>query len=241
MTILIAAARAASMAASPWDWDEVQFLLGLRDYDVLFHRPHPPGFPLYIGAGKLMQAAGLSDFRALQALNLIAGTALFPAALFAFREMQFSVRTAVIAAILLVFMPNVWFFGGTAFSDVPALALTLLAIGLLLRGCRSNRAYVGGAVVLAITLGIRPQNLLIGAAPLLVGTWCCLRQRRRSAVALGAIGAVMIVGIAYGAAAAITGWPRYADAVEMHRQYTAAVDSGREPWNTTFDEFFLRP
>jgi hypothetical protein len=240
-TVLIAIGRALSMAASPWDWDEMQFLLALRDYDVLFHRPHPPGFPLYIGAAKLLQLLGLSDFHALQAWNLIGGSAIFPAALLAFREMRFPLRTAAIGASIVVFFPNLWFFGGTAFSDVPSLALALIAVALLFRGCRNGAAYVGGAIVLAAAAGVRPQNLLIGAAPLLIATWYCIRARRWPALAAGALGGFAVLAATYGAAASITGWARYFDAVEMHRRFIAIVDTGRVPLRATFDDFFFRP
>jgi hypothetical protein len=35
-------------------WDSAQFALALEHYNVVQHRPHPPGFPLYILWGKLL-------------------------------------------------------------------------------------------------------------------------------------------------------------------------------------------
>jgi hypothetical protein len=48
--VLFAATR------SHWldDWDSVNFAFGLDDFDVIKHWPHPPGYPVYIGAGKLV-------------------------------------------------------------------------------------------------------------------------------------------------------------------------------------------
>jgi len=37
-----------------YDHDSVQFALGLRDYDVYLHQPHPPGYFLYVHAAKLL-------------------------------------------------------------------------------------------------------------------------------------------------------------------------------------------
>ena len=34
------------------DIDSVNFALGIRDFDVAQHRPHPPGYPVYIGLAK---------------------------------------------------------------------------------------------------------------------------------------------------------------------------------------------
>src|SRR5512142_2512491 len=73
-----AATRFLAMARSLWDWDEALFCLGMRTYDVTSHHPHPPGFPVYIGAAKLLRLFIPSDFRSLQAVNLIAAVLLFP-------------------------------------------------------------------------------------------------------------------------------------------------------------------
>ncbi len=40
------------------DIDSVNFALGLRDFDVAAHRPHPPGYPAYIALGKVAVAIG---------------------------------------------------------------------------------------------------------------------------------------------------------------------------------------
>ena len=37
-------------------WDAVQYALGLVDFDVTRHQPHPPGSILYVGAGRLLLA-----------------------------------------------------------------------------------------------------------------------------------------------------------------------------------------
>jgi hypothetical protein len=36
------------------DWDSVNFAFGLDDFDVTKHWPHPPGYSVYIAAGKLV-------------------------------------------------------------------------------------------------------------------------------------------------------------------------------------------
>ena len=60
---LAALALAFALAHLPYlvstleDIDSVNFALGVRDFDVANHRPHPPGYPLYIALGKLGVAA----------------------------------------------------------------------------------------------------------------------------------------------------------------------------------------
>ena len=58
------------------DWDSVNFTFGLDDFDVTKHWPHPPGYPVYIAAGKLVysviadHAAALTLVSALSAASV---------------------------------------------------------------------------------------------------------------------------------------------------------------------------
>ncbi|MDQ3282974.1 MAG: hypothetical protein M3Q69_16355, partial [Acidobacteriota bacterium] len=135
-----AASRFLALARSLWDWDEALFVLGLRDYDITLHHPHPPGFPVYIAAAKLLQLAGVPDFRALQAINVLAGMLVFPAVYLFARQLRFRFTLSVIAGALFAFLPNVWFFGGGAFSDVPSIVLVLFAVTMLLRSAAPHPA-----------------------------------------------------------------------------------------------------
>src|SRR6185369_16121625 len=98
--ILCAASRFLALARSLWDWDETLFCLGMRSYDVTSHHPHPPGFPVYIALGHIAHLFTRSDFRALQAVNLIAGMLVFPAIFFLARELRLPFVTAAIAGAL---------------------------------------------------------------------------------------------------------------------------------------------
>src|SRR5206468_3554500 len=164
-------------------WDEGLFCLALRDYSVVFHHPHPPGFPLFVGAAKLLRLVVRDDFHALRAVNFIASLFVFSALYALGRALSFSFRTSVIAALIFSFLPNVWYWGGTAFSDVFALVLFLFGAALLLgwgrhrpqppdvssggesrsgetpdrRGRDARTPYFLGSVLFAGTLLVRPQ------------------------------------------------------------------------------------
>jgi len=79
----------------------------------------------------------------------------------------------------------------------------IIALALLLAGCRNQSAYLAGAIVLAISAGFRPQNLLIGFVPFVMAS---LFQMRRSiarvVVAIAAL--IAIVTISYLEAAYLT-------------------------------------
>jgi hypothetical protein len=242
-TALAAISRSFALARTPWDWDELLFMQALDRYDVAAHRPHPPGFPLYILAGKVVRKLGFGDFHALQALSLVAAILIVPAMFFLCRALQMRFTTSLAAALILAFLPNVWFYGGGALSDVPSMVLVIVAVALLLRG-----QLLLGVAVLGIAAGVRPQNLLIGAAPLLVAAGFSLRRERLKPVptllAAAAVVAV-IVGVSYGAAAWLTGWPRYLDAVREHGAYITSTDSFHSPsrpalWRV-FGYFLVRP
>lgn len=230
-TIATAATRLLAISKTLWDWDEALFVLALRDFDVTLHHPHPPGFPLYVLSAKLFALFGLPEFRALQAVNLIAAIAIVPVAYLLGRALRFNFATSLIAALFLAFFPNVWFYGGTAFSDVPSMVLAVLACALFLRGNA-----LAGAIVLGIAAGFRPQNLLVGALPLLLA-----RSRVRSIAIVASMTAVCYLG----AAQASGGWSKYAAAVAAHQRYIAATDSigaaGRPPLRTLIDDFFVWP
>ena len=239
----IAATRVYALSRSLWDWDEALFSVGVRSYDVTQHHPHPPGFPLFMLAAKTVHLIVHDEFRAVQAVTLLGAIGLFPALFFLARELRFPFAVAAGGAALYAFFPAVWLFGGTAFSDVPSTTLVLAACAFLLRGGRDGRAYVIGAILLAISVGFRSQNLLIGCAPALYATW---RRPLRPALATIAIAAVIVIASYAGAAYASGDPPRgYLASMANLRAYVHNVDSfmnpGREPLRQLLFNYFVHP
>jgi len=63
------------------EWDSVQFAMGIREFNLWKHQPHPPGYPLYIFLAWLpVRLIGWSPEFSLQFLSC-AGGALFVAAI----------------------------------------------------------------------------------------------------------------------------------------------------------------
>jgi len=244
--VIVLVIRIWGLARSPWDWDEILFSLAMRDYNVALHHPHPPGFPLFIGAAKLLRFAGLDDFRALQALNVIGAALLVPAMFLFCRELRFRFSTSLVAALVFAFFPNVWFFGETAFSDVPAVVLVVLACAFLLRGCRSSKALLLGAILLGVSAGFRPQNLVVGLIPAAIAAWHQLRAREAlQVIAAASLCAIIAVGSYWAAAVATGGWGPYLESLRNHQEYITRVDSFRSDIRPTLsrvsDDFFVRP
>src|SRR5947207_2863998 len=42
------------VSRSPFNWDAAQFVLGVHYFAMPMHQPHPPGYPLFIGLGKVL-------------------------------------------------------------------------------------------------------------------------------------------------------------------------------------------
>ena len=241
IALVCAATRFLALARSLWDWDEALFTMAMRDYDVTLHHPHPPGFPVYIAMARVVRLLVADDFRALQTVNIVAAMLVFPAVFLLARELRLRLTTAVSAGALFAFFPNVWFFGGGAFSDIPSIVLVLFAVTFLLRGVRDRKAYWVGTLLLALAVGIRPQNFLIGLVPGILAT----RKRRPWEILVALLIGIVVVGAAFGGAIEATGsLQEYLRMVREHSDYISRIDSFRSParpplWRI-FDRFFIK-
>ncbi len=147
----VAAGHLGMLPATLEDIDSVNFALGVRDFDPARHRPHPPGYPVYIALGKAATAvtraawpAGLPDrveARALAALSLMGAMALLwwlPRALTALsvggtnRTGQPALsRRALLATLVFAACPLTWYLTSRPMSDVPGLAAACAALACL--------------------------------------------------------------------------------------------------------------
>jgi len=192
--LLIAAAYLAahlpSLAPSLEDIDSINFALGLREFDVARHQPHPPGSPVYIAMGRALLAvvatvgSSLSE-TAAEALTLslwsavAAAVALVAAARIYQAAAPGDRGLSAWGLLLLAACPLYWLSGLRPMSDLPGLAAALVAQALLLEGRRDRRHLVTGAVVAGLAAGIRVQTALL-TMPLLA--LAIVRQRRQGVV-----------------------------------------------------------
>ncbi len=96
-------------------------------------------------------------------------------------------------------------------------------------------------MLLAIAIGIRPQNLLVGLFPAIYAT----RKRRPLEIVVALLIGIAVVGICFGGAIQATGsLPEYMRVVREHGDYISRVDSFHSPdrpalWRL-FDRFFIK-
>jgi hypothetical protein len=162
------------LAPSLEDIDSINFGLGLREFNVAKHQPHPPGYPLYIALGRLSLAAvtslwpsldlGSAEALALAIWSAFAGAVAIVAAAWFFQTLADCsghrvVATPFWATLLLATAPLFWVSGLRPMSDMPGLAAALVAQALMLRGDVHRRRLVEGALVAGLAAGIRSQTV----------------------------------------------------------------------------------
>lgn len=168
-----------------YNWDAVQFALALHEFDIAKHQPHPPGYLLYVGLGRLLNAS-LSD----PTLAYVALAMLFSAGstfvLYGLARRLYDRATAFVAASLLAVSPLFWFYGSVGLTYAgEAFAASVVAWFAYATLTGSVRHLYWGALALGLTGGVRPSVLLL-LLPLWLGCAALgIRSRRRLAIAGG--------------------------------------------------------
>lgn len=224
-SLAVGLTRFVPLSRTPWDWDEVLFCLAVGDYNVAAHQPHPAGFPLFILLGKIARFFADSDFHALQAVNVLVSLLVFPVMYAVARAFRLEFVPAYAAALVFSFLTNVWFFGGTAFSDPLAMLSFLAAVAAYMTAGTSTRRYLLASLCLAAGVLVRPQNALVAVFPWTLATFRLARVRNVRAIVAGTLIVVALAGIGYGIAAYVTDFDAYVRAVREHSKYVARADS----------------
>jgi hypothetical protein len=196
-----------------WELDEMLFRMGVEDFEPLEHRPHPPGYPLLVGLGKLLSPVTSDAFDALVVLAIIATAVSFIAFAAGVARMTGNRSTGLAASTLFHLSPAMMIHGPMPMSDPPALMFASLALwassapDLLVRrdggdgGNGGHSSESGGLLSAALTgafaaasIGCRPQYAL-AILPFLV--WVLVRDRRldRATALVGAFTAVCLAWI----------------------------------------------
>jgi hypothetical protein len=177
------------------DIDAVNFAMGVHRFDVALHRPHPPGYPLYILLGKLSyrtldasvgQTSGTSTMaRSLAFWSALAGAlAAFPLCRLFRLLAPDDPRVPAGAVLIALTCPLYWFTASRPLSDMVGLAAALGVQAMLAtafvrqQGWRdrsvtpdelasTGRLIVLGAFLAGVIIGLRSQTLWL-TMPVLV-------------------------------------------------------------------------
>lgn len=105
----------------------MQYALSLHDYDITRHQPHPPGYPGYIALAWLAKTFTPGDNDAL----LVVGVASAAITVVAIHRIALTVidrKTALIAGVLAVINPLMWFYSSIALAYMVGTALATCAV-----------------------------------------------------------------------------------------------------------------
>jgi hypothetical protein len=173
LALAVALAHIGFLPATLEDIDSVNFALGVRDFDVAKHRPHPPGYPVYIGLGKVAVTAARPfsghaaqsaiEARTLAVLSLIAAVLSIP---LLYRTLACWSSTpadsetadppapdapwhgldigAIAATALAIACPLSWYLAIRPMSDAPGLAAAFAAQAALSLAWWRQRPRNGG-------------------------------------------------------------------------------------------------
>ncbi len=151
--------------------DSANFALALSHYNVGFHQPDPPGYPLYVGIAALVNP-WLQDANASYVYVGIAASAAAVGVLFLLASRMYGVWVGLASAILLGASVGFWGYGEVA-RPYTCLAFTTTLVAwlcyLMWEGHRSLAVLSG--LVLGIASGVQ-QDALTFLGPLwLVSVW----------------------------------------------------------------------
>jgi len=174
-----------------YNWDAVQFALALREFDITKHQPHPPGYLLYVGLGRLLNIPLADPNLAYVSLAMLFSAAT-TVTVYWLARVLYDRATAASAAALLAVSPLFWFYGSVGLTYAGEAFVASLVAAFAYGALRGHTRFLyGGAVALGLAGGIRPSVLVL-LFPLSVG--CALvgvRGARRLALAaalmLGAV------------------------------------------------------
>ena len=187
LAIVFVAAHLPFLPPALEDLDSINFALGVREFDVARHQPHPPGYPVYVALSGIstaaLRTAGIQspEARGLAVWSALAGALLLVLTPALFGAIGADRARAACSAVLLACTPLFWFTALRPLSDMAGLAAAFAALVPLATALRPSierdravRLLVAGSVVAGLAIGVRSQTFLL-TLPLL--TFALVRPR----------------------------------------------------------------
>lgn len=190
--LLALVAYQAVAARYPVEWDGAQLVMGLDRFDVTSSTPHPPGYWLYIAAGRTLRALTPLDGTASLTLVSSLAAAATVGLVNALGRSTGGRLVGVVAASLVLTSPFVWFYAASVDTyTLDALAGVVL-LTLAWHARPGSRHGVAAAAVLGLAAGFRQTSLLL-FAPLVVVAMARSARSVRTWAAGAAVGSVAIL------------------------------------------------
>ncbi|MCA1644932.1 MAG: glycosyltransferase family 39 protein [Chloroflexi bacterium] len=118
LVVVTIVSRLVFMTQTLYAFDSANYALGVRDfYNVAFHQPHPPGYPLYVFFARGIDLVVHDANRSL-ILEGIAWSALAMAATIALGRAMFGRTAGLLGGLLLLCTVGFWGYGEVAYPYV---------------------------------------------------------------------------------------------------------------------------
>ncbi|MDH5638064.1 MAG: hypothetical protein OEZ04_06200 [Nitrospinota bacterium] len=138
----------------PDDHDGVNFVLGVGRFDIHWHQPHFPGYPVYIAAGKVTTTfTGSAEWGLITVSALSMAVAMLALLVISRGSAPFAGAMALLVAMMA--SPAVFQFGHKIFSEPMGLALLCLS-ALAIHGASAGPGrWTLSGFMLGLMLGVR--------------------------------------------------------------------------------------
>jgi hypothetical protein len=187
---LVLVSRLLTAPKTPWENDEFLFAEAVRKFDPSLYHPHPPGYPLYVLLGKIVNILTNDPWRALVVLAILSAPIGFVALARAFRNWIEDEDLAVAGALVFYFSASMLVHGTLALSDGPSILFLCLALHALSRTDDRSALLLG--IWSSAAIGCRPQ-LVVPVIPMLVVALWRMRAARQRIACVAAFGFVSLM------------------------------------------------
>jgi hypothetical protein len=203
-------ARLATAAVGPTDWDSSQFAAGVNRFDVTHGSPQPPGYYLYVGAGRLIHFFGPGAIESLVLVSALASALAAGLVVVAGRDLG-GRWVGLAAGLLVATSPFAWFSGSIAATYSFDLVIAPLLIILAWRA--RPHSWHGAAAVGALGLlaGFRQSAMQTFALLALLAVLGSVRRVSEAlrAVLVGVVAvALWFVPMVLAQPGGVTAWAR---------------------------------
>jgi hypothetical protein len=203
--------RLPFMTSTLYAFDSANYALAVRDfYNVAFHQPHPPGYPLYVFFARAIDLLVHDANRSL-ILEGILWSAVAVACTVALGRAMFGRAVGLLSGLLLVCTVGFWGYGEVAYPYV-ALAGETAALALLAHAVVSGRRalMVPFGIVWAISAGVRWDGAIFCG---LLGVWALCSVGWRLRLATVALASAIVTAWAVPMILLSGGWDVYRQAL----------------------------
>lgn len=171
LAIITISLRIPFQSKALFNWDSINFAYGVIDYNIVKHRPHPPGYFLYVYTARLLTGLTQDINTSYVIISILSGSlaAIF---IYLFTSKRFNKYYGLLSAILIITNPLVWFY------DEVALSYSFELLTSIFIGYSCYRAIIGtlrwsyiAIIFFCIACGFR-QTVFIYFLPILIySTW----------------------------------------------------------------------